>query len=79
MYNIPSQYVKFYPRFFSMKTIQRKQKLLGLKSANQLKATLEVLKPCIADIQEWFPTMGKWQMQTLLLQDYHMKVNECVH
>ena len=64
--------------FFSTKTIQRRRELLGLKSSNQLKATFEVLEPCIKEIRERFPTMGQRQMRSLLLQDYGMKVNECV-
>jgi hypothetical protein len=30
------------------------------------------------EIRERFPTMGQRQMRTVLLQDYAMKVNECV-
>lgn len=71
----PSFYLIFY---FSTKTIQRRRETLGLKSSNQLKATFEMLEPCVMEIRERFPTMGQRQMRTLLLQDYSMKVNECV-
>ena len=63
--------------YFSIKTIRviqrRREKLCQwLKSSNQLKATFDVLEPCIMKIRERFPIKGQRQILTLL-QDRAMK------
>ena len=58
--------------FFSTKTIQHRREMLGLKSSNQLKPT----SGAMYNGNMW--TLWQWQMHTLLLQDWAMKVNECI-
>ena len=61
---------------FSVPSLKRIHKAIGLKGTRQQKATFETITPFIQEIHIRFPTMGARQMVTTLRQDYSLKVPE---